>query len=58
MQCGGTDAASTIEALLANREEARRTRDFARADAIRSGLLEAGIEIEDTPDGPRWSVRQ
>jgi cysteinyl-tRNA synthetase len=58
VQCGGTDAGSTIEALLANREEARRTRDFARADAIRAGLAEASIEIEDTPEGPRWSVRR
>jgi cysteinyl-tRNA synthetase len=58
VQCGGTDAESTIEALLANREEARRTRDFARADAIRAGLAEASVEIEDTPEGPRWSVRR
>ena len=58
VQCGGTDAESTIEALLANREEARRTRDFARADAIRSGLAEAGIDLEDTADGPRWSARR
>ena len=58
VQCGGTDAESTIEALLANREEARRTRDFARADAIRTGLAEARIEIEDTPAGPRWSLRR
>jgi cysteinyl-tRNA synthetase len=58
VQCGGADAESTIEALLANREEARRTRDFARADAIRAGLAEASIEIEDTPEGPRWSVRR
>ncbi len=58
VQCGGTDAESTIEALLASREEARRTRDFARADAIRTGLAETGIEIEDTPEGPRWSVRR
>ena len=58
VQCGGADAESTIEALLANREEARRTRDFARADAIRTGLAETRIEIEDTPEGPRWSVRR
>jgi cysteinyl-tRNA synthetase len=55
--CGGTDAASTIEALLAHREEARRTRDFAVADGIRNGLTAAGIEVEDTPSGPRWSAR-
>ncbi|MGE0228909.1 MAG: cysteine--tRNA ligase [Dehalococcoidia bacterium] len=58
VQCGGTDAESTIDALLSNRMEARKGRDFARADAIRDGLAEAGIEVEDTPDGPRWSVRR
>jgi cysteinyl-tRNA synthetase len=55
--CGGTDADSTIEALLAHREEARKTRNFAVADGIRSGLADAGVEIEDTPSGPRWSAR-
>ena len=55
--CGGTDAASTIEALLAHREEARKTRNFAVADGIRAGLASAGVEIEDTPNGPRWSAR-
>jgi cysteinyl-tRNA synthetase len=56
--CGGTDAASTIDALLAHREEARKTRNFAVADGIRAGLAEAGVEIEDTPNGPRWSARR
>ena len=35
--------------------EARGDKDFARADAIRDQLKAAGIEIEDTPDGPKWS---
>ena len=56
--CGGTDAASTIEALLAHREEARKTRAFAVADGIRNGLAAAGVEIEDTPSGPRWSAKR
>jgi cysteinyl-tRNA synthetase len=55
--CGGTDAQSTIEALLAHREEARRSRDFSVADGIRDGLAAAGVEVEDTPSGPRWSAR-
>jgi cysteinyl-tRNA synthetase len=54
--CGGSDAESTIEALLAARQEARAARDFERADAIRADLAAAGVEVEDTPAGPRWSV--
>ena len=56
--CGGTDIPATIDALLAARTEARTARDFARADAIRADLAAAGIDIEDTPEGPRWSVRR
>ena len=55
--CGGTDAPSTIEALLAARQEARAERDFERADAIRAGLAAAGVEVEDTAEGPRWVAR-
>jgi cysteinyl-tRNA synthetase len=55
--CGGTDAESTIEALLAHREEARQARNFAVADGIRDGLAAAHVEVEDTPSGPRWSAR-
>ena len=50
--CGGSDAESTIEALLAARAEARADRDFARADAIRADLADAGVEVADTPEGP------
>ena len=56
--CGGTDAPSTIEALIAHREEARKTRNFAVADSIRAGLTKAGVEIEDTPSGPLWSTKR
>ena len=54
--CGGSDAESTIEALLARRQQAREERDFALADAIRADLAAAGIEVEDTPRGARWSA--
>lgn len=45
---------SEIEKLIAERQEARKTRDFARSDEIRDELLERGIILEDTPEGPRW----
>jgi cysteinyl-tRNA synthetase len=43
-----------IEALIEERNQARRTRNFARADAIRKELLEKGIILEDSKDGVRW----
>ena len=43
-----------VEALIRERQEARRRRDFARADAIRDQLMAMGIIVEDTPQGVRW----
>ena len=43
-----------IEQKLHDREQARQQRKFARADAIRKELAEAGILIEDAKDGTRW----
>jgi cysteinyl-tRNA synthetase len=43
-----------IDALVAERTQAKRTRNFARADAIRNDLLAQGILIEDAKDGVRW----
>src|SRR5258708_3298122 len=40
--------------LIAERTAAKKARDFARADAIRAQLAEAGIIVEDTKDGIRW----
>ena len=45
-----------IALLLEQREAARARKDFAAADAIRDRIVGMGIEIEDTPTGPRWSV--
>jgi cysteinyl-tRNA synthetase len=45
-----------VQGLLTNRAEARANKDFAAADAIRDQIKAAGIEIEDTPSGPKWSV--
>jgi cysteinyl-tRNA synthetase len=43
-----------IDALLAEREQARRARNFARSDSIRKELAARGIVIEDSKDGARW----
>ncbi|MEO6394205.1 MAG: cysteine--tRNA ligase [Pyrinomonadaceae bacterium] len=46
-----------ITVLIDQRQEARRRRDFARADEIRQELLAHGIVLEDTKDGVRWKRR-
>lgn len=43
-----------VEALIEERQEARRQRNFARSDEIRDLLAEKGIILEDTKDGVRW----
>jgi cysteinyl-tRNA synthetase len=46
-----------VEMVLEQRQAARVRRDFASADALRDRLAELGIEVEDTPDGPRVRIR-
>ena len=57
---GQGDATEALDALiqaqLQARQAARAARDFERADAIRDQLTAAGIAIEDTASGPRWSL--
>jgi len=45
-----------LDMVLDQRQESRRRRDFAAADAIRERLAKLGITIEDTPKGSRWKV--
>ncbi len=49
--------AQEVEKLLEERAEARRSRDFARADAIRTKLDEMGVEVMDSADGSTWRKR-
>lgn len=51
----GIDA-SRVEALVAERQEARKAKDFARSDAIREALTDLGVTVMDTPAGPQWDV--
>ncbi len=59
---GGPDDAARdaldalVPAILAEREEARRAKDWARADSLRDQLQDAGIVIEDSQDGARWQL--
>jgi len=48
---------SEIESLIASRNQARREKDFAKADAIRDELLAKQIEIKDSASGTTWSVK-
>ena len=50
----GDIPADEIEALIEKRKQARKDRDFEAADAIRDQLADAGISIEDGPDGTSW----
>jgi cysteinyl-tRNA synthetase len=43
-----------VEALVGERTQAKKQRNFARADEIRKELAEKGIVIEDSKDGVRW----
>ena len=43
-----------MEALIAERQAARKAKNFARADEIRDELLERGIILEDTREGVKW----
>jgi cysteinyl-tRNA synthetase len=46
-----------VQVALAQRTAARERKDYAAADTVRDQLTAAGVVIEDTPDGPRWSLR-
>ena len=45
---------SEIDARIAQRMQAKKSKDFSGADRIRQELLEKGVILEDTKDGVRW----
>ncbi|MBE2998735.1 cysteine--tRNA ligase [Nocardiopsis sp. HNM0947] len=47
-----------VSVALEQRQAARARKDYAAADAIRDQLTEAGVVVEDTPQGPRWDLRR
>jgi cysteinyl-tRNA synthetase len=57
---GGSGLSSVVNALVSvaarQRQAARERKDWDAADTIRDELAEAGILLEDTPDGPRWEL--
>jgi cysteinyl-tRNA synthetase len=48
--------AAWVEERIAARQAARAARDFATSDAIRDEIAARGVVVEDTPQGPRWSL--
>ena len=55
--CPETDAdAPEVEALIAARLQARADKNWAESDRIRDQLAAAGVALEDTADGARWSL--
>ncbi|MGH8877211.1 MAG: cysteine--tRNA ligase [Stackebrandtia sp.] len=59
-ETGDDDLTGVVDSLLSlvleQRQQARERKDYATADAIRDRLSQAGLAIEDTPSGARWSL--
>jgi len=53
---GETALSDALLAKVRERDEARKDRDFKRADELRRELLDAGVVLEDTKDGARWKI--
>jgi cysteinyl-tRNA synthetase len=57
LKSGASDKTKEIEELIAKRQEARKSKDFKTADAIRKALTDMGVVLEDRQDGVRWSLK-
>ena len=57
---GGADPAlaARIEALIAERIDARAAKDWARADIIRAELTALNVEVQDSADGASWKLKE
>jgi cysteinyl-tRNA synthetase len=53
-QAAGAITDSEVERLIAERQQARKTKNFKRSDEIRDELFARGVVLEDTKDGVRW----
>ncbi|MER7460950.1 cysteine--tRNA ligase [Micromonospora sp. NPDC126480] len=57
---GADDLRGVVDSLVAlaleQRAQARSRKDWAAADAVRDQLKQAGVVVEDTPQGPRWTI--
>jgi cysteinyl-tRNA synthetase len=50
------DLAGKVEALIIARQDARKAKDFAKADQIRDEIANLGVVLEDTAQGPKWRL--
>jgi len=61
-QQGASDLKPVVDDLVAlvleQRTAARERKDYAASDSIRDQLTAAGVTIEDTPNGPRWTIKE
>ncbi len=54
VRAAAPELAQWVEDRVADREKARRAKDFREADRIRTELRVRGVELEDTPVGTKW----
>lgn len=55
LQSGAGDEAEWIEEMIQKRQQAKKAKDFALADAVRDELVAKGIVLKDGPEGTTWS---